>query len=92
LRWIIEKQAITLSCRSRLTLPLFQFDFDQGCVRSNAAAALLELKRVMIDNESASWLAQRHTGWEGAGPARRLLIDLPAVLAAAQADRSVTQG
>jgi hypothetical protein len=28
----------TFSCGSRLMLPLFQFDFDQGCMHSNAAA------------------------------------------------------
>jgi len=91
-RWIVDKQVITFSCGSRLMLPLFQFDFDQGCVRSNAAAALLELKGVMTDNEVACWFAQPNTGLDGGVPAQRLLIDFPAVLAAARVDRFVVKG
>jgi hypothetical protein len=35
-RWIVDKQVITFPCNSRLMLPLFQFDFHQGCLRSSA--------------------------------------------------------
>jgi len=91
-RWIVEKQVITFSCNSGLMLPLFQFDFEQGCVRSDATAALLELKGAMTDNEVACWFAQPNTWLGGAVPAQTLLINFPAVLAAARADRFVAKG
>jgi len=91
-RWIVNREVISFSCKSGLMLPLFQFDFDQGCVRSCAVAALSELTEVMTENEVACWFAQPNTWLDGAVPAQTLLIDSPAVLAAARADRFVAKG
>lgn len=90
--WIIDRRVIAFSCGAGLLLPLFQFDFAQGCVHSGAAAALSELAGVMTDDEVARWFAQPNTWLNGAVPARTLLIDFPAVLAAARADRFVAKG
>jgi len=91
-RWIVDRHVITLSCGARLMLPLFQFDFDRGCVNSGAVAALSELTGVMTDNEVACWFAQPNAELNGAVPAQTLLNDFPAVLAAARADRCLALG
>jgi len=91
-RWILDRNVITFSCGAGPMLPLFQFDFDQGCVRSGAAAALSELTGAMTDDEIACWFCLPNTWLEGAVPAQTLLVDVPAVLAAARADRYVAKG
>lgn len=90
--WIVDRHVITFSCGSGLMLPLFQFDFDQGCVLDGAAVALSELTGVMTDDEVARWFSLPNTWLNGAVPAQTLLIDVPAVLAAARADRFVAKG
>ena len=90
--WIVDRRVIALSCGAGLLLPLFQFDFAAGCVRSGAAAVLSELAGAMTDDEVARWFAQPNTWLNGAVPARTLMVDLPAVLAAARADRFVARG
>lgn len=90
--WIVDRHVITVSRGAGLMLPLFQFDFDQGCVRSGAAAALSELTAVMTNDEVARWFSLPNTWLNGAVPAQSLLIDVPAVLAAARADRFVAKG
>jgi hypothetical protein len=90
--WIVDRSVVTFSYGAGLMLPLFQFDFDQGCVRSGAAAALSELTAVMTDEEIARWFSLPNTWLNGAVPAQLLLIDVPAVLAAARADRFVAKG
>jgi len=91
-RWIVDRHVITFTCRARPMLPLFQFDFDQGCVRDGAAAALSELTAVMSDDEVARWFSLPNTWLNGAVPAQKLLIDVPGVVAAARADRFVAKG
>jgi len=91
-RWIVDRHVITFSCGAGPMLPLFQFDFDQGCIRLGAAAALSELAGVMSDDEVARWFVQPNTWLNGAIPAQTLMIDFPAVLAAARADRFVAKG
>lgn len=90
--WIVDRQVIAFSCGAGLLLPLFQFDFAQGCVRRGVGAAISELAGVMTDDEVARWFAQANTWLNGAVPAQKLLIDCPAVLAAARADRFVAKG
>jgi len=90
--WIVDRHVITFSCGAGLLLPLFQFDFAQGCVRCGVVAGLSELTGVMTDDEVARWFAQPNTWLNGAIPAQKLFIDSPAVLAAARADRFVAKG
>ena len=91
-RWIVDRHVITFTCGARPMLPLFQFDFDQGCVRDGATSALYELTAVMSDDEVARWFSLPNTRLNGAVPARTLLIDVPGVVAAARADRFVAKG
>jgi hypothetical protein len=90
--WIVDRHVIAFSCGGGLLLPLFQFDFARGCVRSGVAAALSELAWVMTQDEVARWFAQPNTWLKGAVPAQTLVIDVSAVLAAARADRFLAKG
>jgi len=69
-------------------LPILQLSLT----RSVCAAALSELTAVMTDDEVAHWLSPPNTWLSGAIPARTLLSDFPAVLAAARADRTMAKG
>ena len=91
-RWIVDRQVVAISGGPTLLLPLFQFDFATGCVRSGVAPTLSELAEVMNDNEVACWFAQPNAWLHGAAPAQILLSDIGAVLAAARADRFVANG
>jgi hypothetical protein len=91
-RWIVDRQVIAFSCGAGLWLPLFQFDFAQGCVRNGIAPALSELTAVMTDGEVAHWFVQPNGWLRGAVPAQTLLTNTAAVLAAARADRYVAKG
>jgi len=91
-RWIVDRQVVAFSCGSNLLLPLFQFDFGQGCVRSGVAPAISELAGVMTDDEVARWFVQPNGWLKDRVPAQTLLTDVPAVLAAARADRFVARG
>jgi len=91
-RWIVDRHVINFTCAAGPMLPLFQFDFDQGCVRGGAAVALSELTAVMSDDAVARWFSLPNTWLNGAVPAQTLSIDVPAVLAAARADRLVSKG
>ncbi len=91
-RWIVDRHVITFACGARPMLPLFQFDFNQGCVRGGAAAVLSELTAVMSDDEVARWFSLPNTWLNGSVPAQTLLIDVPGVVAAARADRFVAKG
>ncbi len=90
--WIVERQVIAFSCGAGLWLPLFQFDFAQGCVRNGIAPAISELAAVMTDSEIAHWFVQPNGWLTGAAPAEKLLTNVAAVLAAARADRYVANG
>lgn len=91
-RWIVDRRVIAISSSSRLLLPLFQFDFAAGCVRSGVEKTMAELVGVMDDDELACWFAQPNAWLNGAAPAELLLSDAQAVLAAARADRFVARG
>ena len=91
-RWIVDRHVIVFSCGARLWLPLFQFDFAQGCLRAGVAPAMAELAGVMDDDEVACWFAQPNAWLHGAAPAQTLLSDANAVLGAARADRLGVMG
>lgn len=91
-RWIVDRHVIAFSCGAELMLPLFQFDFAQGCVRGGVAPVMLELTGVMSDEEMARWFAQPNGWLHGATPAQTLPSDAGAVLDAARADRFVANG
>lgn len=91
-RWIVDRRVVAMACGPALLLPLFQFDFATGCVRSGVAPTLAELAGVMDDGEVACWFAQPNAWLHGAAPAQILSSDAGAVLAAARADRFVANG
>ena len=89
--WIVDRQVIAFSCGAELWLPLFQFDFTQGCVRGGVESAISELAAVMTDGELAYWFVQPNSWLRGAVPAETLLTNVAAVLAAARVDRYVAK-
>jgi len=56
------------------------------------AAALSELTAVMTYDEVAHWFSLPNKWLNGDVPAQLLMIDVPAVLAAARTDRFVAKG
>jgi hypothetical protein len=46
-RWIVNREVLVLPCESVLVLPLFQFDFDSGRVKSDVTAALADLRAAL---------------------------------------------
>jgi len=90
--WIVDRRVIALPCGAELLLPLFQFDFAQGCLRNGLEPAMAELAGVMGADEIARWFAQPNGWLHGAAPAQTLLSDVAAVLDAARADRFVARG
>ena len=91
-RWIVDRRVIVFSCGADLLLPLFQFDFAQGCLRSGVAPVLSELTGVMSDQEIACWFSQPNGWLNGAVPARIVLTEVAAALTAARADRFLVAG
>jgi len=91
-RWIVDRQAIAFSHGAGTSLPLFQFDFAHGCVRTGVAPVILELSGLMTDYELACWFVQPNGWLNGAAPALTLLSDVPALVDAARADRFVAKG
>lgn len=75
-----------------MVLPLFQFDFAGGCVRSDVALVISELSDTMNNDDMARWLLQPNGWLNGAVPADICTVDVPAVLAAARADRWAVKG
>ena len=91
-RWIVARQAITLRCQAEMMLPLFQFDFQQGCVRAGVSQVVAELSGAMSPDDVALWFGQPNDWLGGLTPAGLLATDVPAVLSAARADRFIVTG
>ncbi len=91
-RWIVDRQVIAFTCQAGVLLPLFQFDFAGGRMRSGVVPAISELAGVMNDDEIARWFAQPNNWLNGAVPAQTICTDAQAVLAAARTDRFVVNG
>lgn len=85
--WIVDRRVLAFSCCSGLMFPMFQFDFVRGCVHSGVELAMAELSGALIDDEVARWFVQPNGWLGGATPADSFVCHLPAVLAAARADR-----
>ncbi len=90
-RWIVDRRVAVLRSDAGLVLPLFQFDFANGCVRSGVAETIAELSGAMTDDEIAWWFVNPNGWLNGAVPANTFSYDVPAVLAAARADRWVAK-
>jgi hypothetical protein len=91
-RWIVARQVVSFTWQCRTLLPLFQFDASTMSLRAPVTAVLDELSCAFDEWELALWFAEPNAWLGDAVPADRILVDAPAVLKAAQADRFIARG
>jgi len=90
--WIVDRRVVSLSWRTQIWLPLFQFQPCDMSLRGDTERVVHELAPVFDDWELAVWFANPNGWLDGARPLEALAYDLPAVLDAARADRFVAKG
>ena len=78
--------------RSAFWIPMFQFDLDNLSFKHGPRTILRELRGVFDEWMLTAWFAQPNSWLMGCKPVDLLVSNLPAVFAAAQADRYVAAG
>jgi hypothetical protein len=86
-RWIVNRDVLSVSWRSRLMLPLFQFDLAAFTPRPPVREVIRELTPVLGDWALALWFARSNALLGGATPADAIARDPAAVLEAAREER-----
>ena len=90
--WIVDRSVVSLSWRTQIWLPLFQFESCDMSLRVDAERVVHELAPVFDDWDLAVWFANPNGWLDDARPLEVLAYDLAAVLDAARADRFVAKG
>lgn len=91
-RWIVDREVLNFRWRSRVMLPLFQFDLPTVTLRQPVVDVLWELAPALSDWEIALWFARRNPWLDNAPPVDAINVDQRAVYEAARADRYLIQG
>jgi len=91
-RWIVDREVVSFRWRSKILLPLFQFEGSSMTLRPGMAEVILELSAALDDWELAAWFAQPSAWLDGAAPVDTISHDPHAVLQAARADRFIALG
>ena len=90
--WILKRKVICFEWRSMTWLPWFQFRPADMDPQPELAPVLAELASVFDPWEMANWFAQPNPWLADCPPVDSLLVNPPAVLQAARADRFVAGG
>jgi hypothetical protein len=90
--WIVNRKLICFEWRSKLWLPLFQFDQLDMTPLPGLEQALTALSANFDCWEIADWFARPNAWLASETPADKLLTDPPAVLRAACAERFSVMG
>jgi GAF domain-containing protein len=90
--WILTRQAVSFVWRSRMMLPLFQFDLATMRLRPEATSVFAELSDVFDGWDLALWFAEPNCWLSDVAPVDVLRVDACGVYEAARADRFVARG
>ena len=88
-RWIVEREVLSVSWRSCLMLPMFQFDFPSMAPRPPVREVIRELGPVLGDWPLTLWFAKRNALLGGVAPVDAIDSNPAAVLGAAHAQHLV---
>jgi hypothetical protein len=91
-RWIVSGDVLGFDWKGELWVPLFQFDLKTMAVRPEVRQVAAELPGDFDTWAQAMWFASPNVWLDEQSPADALGSDLPAVLAAARADRFAVAG
>ncbi|MES2945688.1 MAG: hypothetical protein V4772_22700 [Pseudomonadota bacterium] len=91
-RRLVAGEIFSFEWHNTSWVPMFQFDYPTLAVKPGARHVLLELAGVFDGWMLAAWLAQPNSWLTGARPVELLASNQKAVLAAAQADRTIALG
>ena len=90
--WIERRQVICFKWRLDIWLPWFQFHRAELVPHPQLSPIFSELTPVFDPWEMATWFAHPNPWLAERTPVHMLVIDLPAVLTAARADRFIADG
>jgi len=90
-RWIARREVVSVTWRSQVWLPLFQFERPSLDLVPAVAALVRELRPVYDDWELAEWFAGPHDALGGRVPAAEVLRAPRLVREAARRDRFVNR-
>lgn len=90
-RWIVDRDVLSVSWRSRLVLPLFQFDLTMMMPRGPVREVIRGLAPVLGDWALALWFARRNDLLRGVAPVDVIVRDPWAVFDAARQERLLLQ-
>lgn len=91
-RWIVSHKVLSFAWRSRMLLPVFQFDEVDLTPLPSVSAAVAELASTLGNWEMALWFVEPNHLLDEATPMDALKIDAAAVLSAARAERYFIRG
>lgn len=90
--WIVNRQVIFFEWQSQSWLPWFQFTRIDMTPQPQLKPVFAELMSAYDSWEIASWFVRPNPWLAECLPVDHLLVDLPAVLHAARADRFIANG
>ena len=90
-RWIAGRELVSVSWRSQIWVPLFQFERPSLDRHPAACDVVRALRPVYDDWELAEWFVRPHVLLAGRSPATRLACDPGSVKEAARMDRFINR-
>ncbi len=90
-RWIVDRRIVSFMWKSRLLIPLFQFDPVSMRPHSCVFDAVAELSPVLDDRELAMWFVEANAWLDGRPPIDIVDDDPAELVQAARADRQVAR-
>ncbi len=90
-RWIAGRELVSVTWRSQIWLPLFQFERPFLDRNPTACEVVRALRTVYDDWELAEWFVRPHDLLAGRSPATRLACDPASVKEAARMDRFINR-
>lgn len=91
-RWIVNHDVLSFQWRSRMVLPLFQFDLSSMTLRTPLTAVVHELFPALTDWDICVWFAKPSPWLADATPLDAMETNAPAVLEAARSERFLVRG
>ena len=91
-RWIVTRQVVSFEWRGEQWVPMFQFDLSDMSLHQEARHLAAELAPAFDGWALSLWCATPNAWLHNRLPADGLMVDFPAVLQAARADRFVAMG
>ena len=90
-RWVVRREVVSVSWRTQVWLPMFQFERPSLDVRPAVSEAVAALRQVYDDWELAEWFVRPHDLLARRVPAVEVACDPGAVKEAARRDRFVNR-